>query len=468
MADVRIVTLNGGAKTLGSTRVERFRGRLQGELLRPGEDGYEAARKVWNGMVDKRPAMIARCIGTADVVACVNFAREHDILTSVRGGGHNYAGKSVSDGGLMIDLSPMKDIKVDPERRIARAQTGLKLGEFDRETQRFGLATTLGVNSITGIAGLTLGGGYGWLAGKHGLACDNVLSLEVVTADGKLVTANAHENDDLFWGMRGAGANFGIATSFEYQLHPVGPVLGGMVLYPMSDGEEVLRFFDEFSSTCPDEVSTAAFLLTAPSGEPAVAIVACYCGSIGEGEKVLTPLRKFSWPMADLIQPRSYVEIQTLFDEAWPPGLWYYNKTHIVRRGTPDVVATCLSYARERPTPLSVIGFQQLHGAASRVDSSETAFPHRFDHHAAYVHPIASDPADCARMIQWAKQCWSTLQPLVELAAYVNAVEDAEEEGGEERVRVAYGPNYDRLRMLKRRYDPDNFFRLNQNIKPSE
>jgi FAD/FMN-containing dehydrogenase len=467
MADIRIATPNGGDKTLGSARVERFRAQLRGELLRPGENGYEAARKVWNGMVDKRPALIARCTGTADVVTCVNFAREHDILTSVRGGGHNYAGISVSDGGLMIDLSPMKEIKVDPARRITRAQTGLKLGEFDRETQKFGLATTLGVNSITGIAGLTLGGGYGWLAGKHGLACDNLLSLEVVTADGKSVNANAHENEDLFWGMRGAGANFGIATSFEYRLHPVGPVLGGMVLYPMSDGAEVLRFFDEFSSTCPDEVSTAAFLLTAPSGEAAVAIVACYCGSIAEGEQVLKPLRKFSSPLADLIQSRSYVEMQTLFDEAWPPGLWYYNKTHIVRRVTADVIATCLSYARERPTPLSVIGFQQLHGAATRVPPSNTAFPHRFDHHTTYVHPIADNPADCARMIEWAQECWSTLQPLVERAAYVNAVENAEEEGGEKRVRVVYGPNYDRLRALKRKYDPENFFRLNQNIKPS-
>ena len=257
MAERRFVTTTGSEKALDDLVLDKLGGRLRGALVRPGDPDYDRVRKVWNGMVDKRPTLIARCAGAADVVECVRFAREHDLLVSVRGGGHNYAGKSVCEGGLMIDLQPMKGLRVDPSRRIASAQAGLRLGEFDRETQAFGLSTTLGVNTDTGIAGLTLGGGYGWLCGKHGLACDNVLSVDVVTAEGRLVTASADENADLFWGMRGAGANLGIATSFDYRLHPVGPVLGGLVLYPLTHGRHALRAFDDFSSTAPDEVSTA-------------------------------------------------------------------------------------------------------------------------------------------------------------------------------------------------------------------
>jgi FAD/FMN-containing dehydrogenase len=269
---------------------------LRSELLTCDHRGYDGARKVWNGMVDKRPALIARCAGTADVISCVRFAREYDLLVSVRGGGHHYAGKSVCAGGLMIDLSPMKGIRVDPAARTARAQPGLRLGEFDRETQAFGLATTLGVNTDAGMSGLTLGGGYGWLAGRFGLACDNLLSADVVTVDGRLVVASPTENEDLFWGVRGAGANLGIVTSFDYRLHPVGPVLGGMVVYPLARGAEVLRFFDEFSHDCPDEVSTAALLLTAPTGDPAAAIAVCYSGPLDRGEKVLQPA--FGSPLA--------------------------------------------------------------------------------------------------------------------------------------------------------------------------
>ena len=293
--------MNSTGTTLGEASIGKFQGSLRGEVLRPDDDGYDAARTVWNGMVDKRPALIGRCTGAADVIRCVRFAREHDLLASVRGGGHNYSGRSVCDHGLMIDLSPMKGIRVDPVRRTAQAEAGLRLGELDYETQAFGLATPLGINTDTGIAGLTLGGGYGWLGGKYGLACDNALSVDVVTADGELMTASANENEDLFWGVRGAGANFGIVTSFHYQLHPVGPVLGGLVLYPMTEAKDVLRFYDEFSSTCPDEVTTLALLLTTPDGIPAVGIAACYCGPLDQGEEVLRPLRTFSSPLADFI-----------------------------------------------------------------------------------------------------------------------------------------------------------------------
>ena len=463
MAEERIVTTGGLSRTLDASVVEKLGRGLRGRLLRRGDDGYDTARKVWNGMVDKRPALIARCAGAADVVECVRFAREHDVRISVRGGGHNYAGKSVCDDGLVIDLSSMKGIRVDPERRTAHAQAGLRLGEFDRETQAFGLATTLGVNTDTGIAGLTLGGGYGWLAGKHGLACDNVLSVDVVTTDGRLLTASASEHDDLFWGVRGAGANLGIVTSFEYRLHPVGPVLGGMVIYPLSQGRDVLRFFDEFSAACPDEVSTACLLLTGPDGAPAVAIAACYAGPLDAGEKVLLPLRTFGRPLADLIAPQPYVQMQTLLDEAWPPGRRYYNKSSIVRRFSEGTIDVLLTYAGAMPTPLSAIALQQLHGAAGRIAADATAFPHRYDHHSCYVHPATDDPAESEKIVRWGRDCWDALQPFVEPAVYVNALEDAVEDG-EQRVRDAYGPNYTRLVALKKRFDPTNVLSSNQNI----
>ena len=466
MAALQVATTARGYAVLADAAVKQLKARLRGEVLGSSDNGYDAARKVWNGMIDKRPALIARCAGTADVIQCVRFAREHDLLVSVRGGGHNYAGKSVCDAGLMIDLSPMKGIRVDPVRRTARAQPGLKLGEFDREAQAFGLATTLGINTDTGIAGLTLGGGYGWLGGRHGLACDNLLSADVVTADGRLVTVSASENEDLFWGMRGAGANFGIVTSFEYRLHPVGPVLGGIVLYPMTRGKEALRFFDDFSSTCPDEVSVAGLLLKTPDATPAVGIAACYCGSLEQGEKILKPLRTFSTPLADVIAPQPYVQVQSLFDEAWRPGRLYYNKSSIVRRLSDAAIETFLAYAQRMPTPLSAIAFQQLHGAASRVGVGDTAFPHRYDHFSVYVHPATDRPGDSPTIIRWARECWEAVQPMVERAVYVNGLEDAEEEG-DQRVREAFGPNYDRLVALKKRYDPTNFFRLNQNIEPN-
>ncbi|HEU4367676.1 MAG TPA: FAD-dependent oxidoreductase [Methylomirabilota bacterium] len=466
MAERRFVTTTGSEKALDDLVLDKLGGRLRGALVRPCDPDYDRVRKVWNGMVDKRPALIARCTGAADVGECVRFAREHDLLVSVRGGGHNYAGKSVCEGGLVIDLQPMKGLRVDPARRIASAQAGLRLGEFDRETQAFGLATTLGVNTDTGIAGLTLGGGYGWLCGKLGLACDNVLSVDVVTADARLVTASADDNADLFWGMRGAGANLGIATSFDYRLHPVGPVLGGLVLYPLARGKEALTVLDGFASTCPDTVSTAALLLTAPDGSPAVGLAACYSGQLAEGEKVLKPLRTFTSPLADLIAPQPYTQMQTLFDEAWPPGRIYNNKSSNVRRLSEPAIETMLEWARTLPTPLSVIALQQAHGAASRVRPGDTAFPHRYDHFTFLAHPATDDPADRQKITAWGRECWAAMQPFVEPAVYVNALEDALEEG-EARVREAYGANYDRLAALKKKHDPTNFFTANQNIKPA-
>jgi FAD/FMN-containing dehydrogenase len=453
-----VVTKNGAA--VGEAAIGEFERALHGELLRPDSGGYDEARKVWNRLVDKRPALIARCADADDVAHTVRFAREHDLLVAVRGGGHNIAGNCVCDGGLMVDLSPMTGISVDPERRTARAEPGLRLGEFDRATQAHGLATTMGIASDTGIAGLTLGGGYGWLGGRHGLACDNLLSVELVTADGQRVTASESDNADLFWGVRGGGGNFGVVTSFEYRLHPVGKVLGGMALYAPTT--EAVRFYDEFSSTCPEEVSTVGLLTSAPDGSLAFAIVACHCGSIEEGEKALAPLRSFGPPIADMLEPRDYVEMQSLTDEAWPPGNLFYWKSSLVRTLGDELIEALLVHAASKPTPLSVIYMQQLHGTASRVDAADTAFPHRFDHYNCGAMLQTQEPTDTEAGIQWAREGWQSMQPFAERSSYVNDLGDE----GDERVREAYGPSFERLRALKDKYDPTNFFRLNQNIKP--
>jgi len=455
-----VVTKSG--VPVGEAVIAEFESALHGGLLLPDSYGYDEARKVWNRLVDKRPALIARCADADDVAHSVRFAREHELLVAVRGGGHNIAGNCVCDGGLMVDLSPMKGIRVDPERGTARAEPGLRLGEFDRATQAHGLATTMGIASETGIAGLTLGGGYGWLGGRHGLACDNLLSVELVTADGQFVTGSGSENADLFWGVRGGGGNFGVVTSFEYRLHPVGKVLGGMVLYAPT--AEAVRFFDEFSSMCPHEVSTVGLLTSAPDGSLAFAIVACHCGSIEEGEKALAPLRSFGPPIADMLEPRDYVQMQSITDEAWPPGNLYYWKSSLVRTLSEEAIEALLEHAARKPTPLSVIYMQQLHGTASRADAADTAFPHRFDHYNCGAMLETEDPADTEAGMQWARECWEAMQPFAERSNYVNDLGEGEEE---QRVREAYGPSFERLLELKNKYDPTNFFHLNQNIVPT-
>ncbi len=461
MADIAAVTVGGEQTDLPSAAVDGFASSLRGELIRPGDRAYEPAREIWNGMIDRRPALVARCAGAEDVVAAVNFARENELRLAVRGGGHGVAGHALCDGGLVIDLSEMRAVELDPERRTARAQGGCTLGDVDRETQRYGLATPLGVVTETGIAGLTLSGGIGHLRRRHGLSCDNLVSAQLVTADGSLLTASESESEDLFWAIRGGGGNFGVVTSFEYRLHPVGKVLGGMALYAPT--AEAVRFFDEFSSTCPDEVSTAGLLTSAPDGSLAFAIVACHCGTIEEGERALAPLRSFGPPLADMIEPRSYVEMQTLTDEAWPPGNVYYWKSSLLRTLAEEAIEVLLERAAARPTRLSVIYLQQLHGAAARAGAGDTAFPHRYDHYNCGAMLETQDPADTEAGVQWSREWWEAMQPFVERSNYVNDLGDE----GEQRVREAYGPSFGRLRALKDKYDPTNFFRLNQNIRPT-
>ena len=462
MADIRATNITGGEFVLKNAKVEAFRSGLRGEVLLPGDDGYQAGRKVFNGMIDKRPAMIVRCAGTVDVVHAVDFARTHNLLIAVRGGGHSVGGKAVCDGGMLIDLSPMKGIHVDPKRRTARAQPGLLLGDFDRETQGFGLATPLGVVSLTGIAGLTLGGGLGWLSGKYGLSCDNLLSAEVVTADGRLLTASPAENEELFWCLRGGGGNFGIVTSFEYQLHPVGPVLFGVGVYDLSKAKEVLRLYRQFAQECPDEVSTVAKLGTDPDGRRIVAIAACYSGPLDEGEKSLLPIRKFGSPIAGEIQVQSYVELQSRADGSFPPGYLHYWKASFLRALSDDAIGVLEEYAATKPSPLTGIGLQQMHGSASRVAPADTSFAHRFEQWDWLILSQWTDAGDSEENISWTREFSEKMRPFVEEGVYVNNLGDE----GDERVRAAYGQNYERLMALKNKYDPTNFFCLNQNIKP--
>ncbi len=459
--------------TLDKTTIQEFRASLRGALLRPGDDGYDAARRVWNGMIDRKPALIVPCAGVADVINAVNFARTHNLLVSVRGGGHNVTGNAVCEGGIMIDLSPMKGIRVDPVRRTARAQAGLTWREFDHETQAFGLATTGGQVSSTGIAGLTLGGGVGWLMRTCGLAVDNLLSVDIVTADGRLLTASATENEDLFWGVRGGGGNFGIVTSFEYRLHPIGPlVLGGMLLYPAAQAKELLHFYREFMAGTPNELMALVAFLTAPpapfvpahlQGTPMVAIAICYAGSIEEGQRVVEPLRRFGPPALDLLSPMPYTVIQQLFDAANPFGLQVYVKSdHLADLGD-EVIDTLVTHAATATSPLSVVILFPLEGVVSRVGEQETAFGHRNTAYDYVIYSMWTDPQESERHIQWTRDFWTAMQPF-STGVYVNELGNE----GEDRVRAAYLPaTYERLIALKNRYDPANLFRLNQNIKPT-
>ena len=450
------------AKPFDEADVQGLAAALRGDMIRPEDDRYDTSRAVFNAMVDRHPALIVRCAGVVDVMRGVDFARTRGIPLSIRGGGHSVAGKAVCDGGLMLDLSPMKGLRVDPARRTAEAQAGLTLGEFDHETQAFGLATTLGVVSVTGIAGLTLGGGLGWLNGKHGLACDNLISADVVTADGRLLRSSEEENGELFWGIRGGGGNFGVVTSFGYRLHSVGRVLAGGLSYPLSKAHKVLRFYHEFARGCPDELSTTASLGVSPDGEGVVSVSVCYCGSLDEGERVLRPLREFGSPLADNIEPMAYTTLQSAPDAGFPQGRRHYWKSSYLKELSEEAIEVMVEYVSEVPSPATGVGLQQMHGVASRVDPTATAFPHRDEHYDLLILSQWADPAESESNVEWTRSLFEAMKPFCEGGVYVNNLGDE----GEDRVREAYGANYERLLALKGKYDPTNLFRLNQNIKP--
>jgi FAD/FMN-containing dehydrogenase len=462
MLDRRIA--NATVVSVGDTAVEEFRGRLRGQLLRPGDNAYDDARRLWNGTFDRRPAMIARCAGTADVISAVNFARENRLQVAVRGGGHSFPGHSVCDGGLVVDLSFMKSIRVDPISSTARAQAGAKWIDFDHETQAFGLATTGGTASDTGIAGLTLGGGLGWLSSKYGLTVDNLISADLVLADGRFLTASSTRNQDVFWGLRGGGGNFGVVTSFEYELHAVGPpVLGGMVLYPFAKAKEVLRFYREFSqNVAPDELTTYAGFLNPPNGEVMAALICCYCGPLDKGEEVIRPLRSVASPLQDMLGPMPYTAQQCLTDAALPAGSHYYTKGGFLSDLSDEAIDVFAEYVATKPSPLSAVLIQTVCGAASRVDPQATAFAHRQSPYAPVIVSQWLNQAETEQHVRWARDFWKALQ-LFAGGVYINDLSHDDED----RIRSGYGVNYERLAALKKKYDPDNFFLLNPNIKPA-
>jgi len=446
--------------------VTTLAGTFTGQLLRGGDAGYEEARKVHNGLIDKRPALIARCRGVADIVDAVKVARDRKLEVAIRGGGHNVAGRATIDGGVMIDLSLMKGIHVDPKTRSARAQGGLTWNEFNRETQLHGLATTGGVVSTTGIAGLTLGGGLGWLMGKHALALDNLLSVDLVLADGRILTARKDENTDLFWALRGGGGNFGVAASLEYRLHPIGPIVtGGLIAYPFSAAWDVLRFFRDVTASLPDEFMVFGGLIHAPdgSGTKLVALVVCHCGPLGAGESATQPIKKFGAPAMDVIGPMPYAQVNAMLDAAYPRGALNYWKSNFLSSLSDEAIRAMIDCFATCPTPMGQLLLEHFHGAVTRVGVTDTAFPHRARGYNLVVLSEWMDPKDNNACTAWARDSYQAMQPFMGSGRYVNYLGD--DEPGDP-VAAAYGSNHRRLQQIKAKYDPENFFHINQNIRP--
>jgi FAD/FMN-containing dehydrogenase len=464
MRELRVTTTQGAETELEDTIVEAFQASLRGVLLRPGSEGYDDARTIHNGMIDRHPALIARCAGVADVLTGVRFAREHDLLVSVRGGGHGMPGFAVCEGGLMLDLSGMKSVHVVPHDRTARAEAGVTWREFDHETQAFGLATTGGVVGSTGIAGLTLGGGHGFLMRRYGLACDNLLAADVVTADGRWLRASATENAELFWGLRGGGGNFGVVTSFEYRLHPLGTMLAGMVIYPMGKAKAFLRLYRDVTSTAPDEFGSLVALGTLPDGTQAAVLLVGYHGSAADGEKLLRPLREFAPPLADQVAPVPYAALQGISEHFNPRGYRNYLKTNYLKDLSDDAIDILVERYMSVPAPFSHIVVEHMGGAVSRMDQHATAYNYRDAQYNFLIVGIWHDSAEDAGNIQWVRSLWQAIQPFSTGNIYVNYESDV----GADRVQAAYGAaKYDRLVALKNTYDPTNVFRLNANIKPT-
>jgi FAD/FMN-containing dehydrogenase len=460
------------APTLDPGALESLVSTLRGEAIGPADRAYDERRKVWNGSIDRRPAIIARCAGVADVIAAVRFARANGLLVAVRGGGHSYPGLSVCDGGMVIDIGPMKGIRVDPETRTVRAQAGVLLGELDRETHAFGLAVPAGFVSHTGLAGLTLGGGIGFFMRKYGLTIDNLLSVDLITADGDFVKASEEENADLFWGLRGGGGNFGIVTDFEFRLGTRGAeLLSGPVFWPAEEAPNVLRFYRDWIADLPDEMTTSVIQRKAPAlpvvppdlvGKPVISVVCCYSGPVAEGEAVVRPLKRCRSPVLDLCVPKPYLAHQSMFDPSYPHGWWYYVRSCDVAELSDDVIDIMAEYGTQISSPITSVGIWQLGGAMARVGEHETAFNGRTAGHTFNINGNAQTADGFDEEREWARSYWSALSPYHK-SVYVNFLMDE----GEDRIRQAYGATkYDRLKSLKRKYDPDNFFRLNQNIAP--
>jgi FAD/FMN-containing dehydrogenase len=471
MSGIEIVTREGGTTSVSQQDVEGFESRLRGALFRQEDEGYEGAREIWNAMIEKRPALIVRCAGVADVLASVAFAREHDLLVAVRGGGHNIAGNALCDGGVQINLSAMRTVRVDPQARRAFAEPGATLGDLDHETQAFGLATPVGINSTTGLAGLTLGGGFGWLTRKYGLTIDNLISADVVTADGKLVRASAEENPDLFWAVRGGGGNFGIVTNFEFQLYPVGPeILGGLIVFPFEQARDVLTKYREFVEKIPEDLNIWVVLRQAPPlpflpeevhGQEVVVLAAFYAGDIQEGQKLIEPLKGFGQAHGEHIGPMPYTAWEQAFDPLLTPGARNYWKSHNFSELSDGALDTVIEYTGKLPSSQCEIFIGLLGGQASRVEPTATAYAHRDANFVMNVHGRWDQPSEDEKGISWARAFFDAAAPHATGGAYVNFMTEEEVD----RVNAAYGPNYERMVEVKSKYDPTNFFRLNHNVQ---
>ena len=474
MPKVTLKTIDGATAELAPEALAALRGQLRGVLCLPGEPGYDQARTVWNGMIDRRPAAIVRAAGAADVVRAVKLARQHRLLLAIRGGGHNIAGNAVCEGGLMIDLSPMKSVRIDPVGRTARVEPGVTLGEFDREAQAFGLATPLGINSTTGVAGLTLGGGFGWISRKHGLSIDNLLSVDLVTANGELVRASERDDPDLFWAVRGGGGNFGVATSFKFRLHPVGPeVIAGLIVHPFDKAKELLEGYRRAVANAPEELTCWVVMRKAPPlpflpkdvhGKEVLVFAMCYAGDLESGRKAVAPIQALGKPIADVVGPSPFAGWQTAFDPLLAPGARNYWKSHDFVELSDGAIKVMVDYVGRLPSPDCEVFVGNLGGAVNRVAAGATAYPHRDIQFVMNVHTRWGDAANDRECIAWARQLFDAMTPHATGGVYVNFMPE------EESQRVsqgAYGPNYQRLSKLKAKYDPDNLFRMNQNIRPA-
>ena len=461
--------------SLSEDVIQNLTTQFHGEVVLPGDESYDDARTVWNGMIEKYPAVIAYCSGTADVISAVNFARENDLLVAVRSGGHNVAGSAVCDDGIVIDTSEMNGVWVDPEERTAWVQAGATLGDIDHETQAFGLATPLGVVSDTGVAGLTLGGGVGHLRNRYGLSCDNLASVGIVTADGEYRTASADENEELFWGLRGGSANVGIVTGFEFDLHPVGPeVATGLVFYPGDQAVEVLRAFREYEESAPDELTTLVSIGVFPEEELfapdvveefKIAILGLYADEPEAGEMAIEPLRQLGEPLADFSDRVPYTEFQQLFDDDYPDGMRYYWKSLYLESLSDDVIDRSIEWAETAPSPLSTVDIWPLGGAIADVGLDESAFAGREAPYLLGVEANWEDPDQDDANVTWARNCLDDMQQFSDGAVYLNFPGFYED--SDEMLETTFGEAYDRLVALKNEYDPTNLFRLDQNIKPT-
>jgi FAD/FMN-containing dehydrogenase len=473
MAPLSLTTNANGRITLDDAAVETLAASIRGDLLVAGTPGYDESRSIWNAMIDRRPGLIVECVGAADVADAVRFAAEHDVVLSVRSGGHNIAGNAVCDGGMMISLARMTSVRVDPGARRAWVEPGNTLGDVDRETQAHGLAVPTGINSTTGIAGLTLGGGFGWLSRAHGMTVDSLVSADVVTAAGELVRASPEENPDLFWAIRGGGGNFGIVTAFEFALHPIGPeVLAGLMVYPLADARDVLRHYREFCAQAPDELTVWAVMRKAPPlpflpedvhGTDVLVLATLFAGDMTDGERALAPLRTFGRPIADVIGPHPFSAFQAAFDPLLTPGSRNYWKSHDFLALSDELIDTLLDYVRTMPDPQCEVFIAHMGGATNRVPADATAYPHRDAEYIMNVHGRWDDPAADEQCIAWCRELSDAAAPHATGGVYVNFMTEEERE----RVPSAYGESLQRLREVKRAYDPGNLFRMNQNIPPA-